>query len=84
MLTGGVTQQRARLSWRTVRRRRIFGLGAVAEVGTQRLPSFMNTNREEMQSPPGLVITYDRELVVQSWLIDGSSVTDPPRFGAYP
>jgi len=79
-----VTQQRARLSWRTVRRRRIFGLGAVVEIGTQRLPSFMNTNREEMQSPPGLVITYDRELVVQSWLIDGSSDTAPYALGAYP
>ncbi len=59
-------------------------LGAVAESGAPRLPSFMNSNREEMKPPPGLVTTYDREPVVQSWLIDGSSVTDLHALGCVP
>ena len=50
-------------AWRTVRRRSIWGRGR--DRHTQ-VASFMNTNREEMPPPPGLVVTYDREPVVQS------------------
>jgi hypothetical protein len=57
---------------------------AVVEIGAPRLPGFMNTNREEMKPPPGLVTTYDREPVVQSWSIDGSSVTGPHAFECVP
>ena len=58
--------------------------GAVVEIGAPRLASFMNTNREEMKPPPGLVTTYDREPVIQNWSLDGSSVTGPHAFGCVP
>jgi hypothetical protein len=31
-------------------------LGSVVEIGAQRLSGFMNTNREELKPPPGLVL----------------------------
>ena len=35
-------------------------LGAVVEIGVQKLPSFTKTNREELKPPPGLVTTSGR------------------------
>jgi hypothetical protein len=59
-------------------------LGAVVEIGAQRLPSSVKTNREEMKPPPGPIVTYNREPVMQNWSIDGFSVTGPTLLEAYP
>jgi hypothetical protein len=58
-------------------------LGAVVEIGAQRLPSFINTNREGLKPPPGLVTTFGREPVVQSWLSTALQLLAPTLLGAY-